>query len=495
MDKALIEQLWDRLTVDEQRQINALLGQQAIRDPICLAFPLQEKFIRDPARMKALLCTRRAAKTYGAGLYLIQTALERKGSSSVYIGLTRDQSKRIIWNDVLKTILRQLNIVCKYNETELTVEFPNGSTIYVLGINDSESEKDKLLGKKYALCIIDEAASYTIDLHDLIYKILKPALADLGGTLVLQGTPDDRRSGIFYELTRDIPVQPPQRVERGGFAVYTWTTWDNPHMVRAWGETIAELERADPHVKEQTWFRQHYLGEWVTDDSNKIYRYRHDRNGWNGVLPNYEWEPWRYVLGLDLGYEDSTALSLLAYHPNDQYVYVLRSEKRKHLTISEVADWIRVWEGQYPIGYYIVDGANKQAVQEIVKHHGIPLEAAEKTDKHNFIRIMNSDFVSGKIKVYRQGCEALIDEWEKLIWNKKALEKGIWKEDASFHGDCSDSALYAYRYCFHYASTPASAPLSEMERERLEWDRRQALRREEQMYSIEGSEHIFEGLL
>ena len=74
------------------------------------------------------------SKSYTAGLYLLKTALDRAGTSSVYIGLTRDQAKRIVWNDVFKSIIKKYNLPAKYNETELTITLENGSIIYVLGV-------------------------------------------------------------------------------------------------------------------------------------------------------------------------------------------------------------------------------------------------------------------------------------------------------------------------------------------------------------------------
>ena len=40
------------------------------------AFIEQRKFIDDPARHKALHCTRRAAKSFTAGLYMVETCLK-----------------------------------------------------------------------------------------------------------------------------------------------------------------------------------------------------------------------------------------------------------------------------------------------------------------------------------------------------------------------------------------------------------------------------------
>jgi len=493
MNSADILNIWDTLTPDEQRKVDELLNSPTI-DLLRDSFVEQTRFIRHPAKMKALLGTRRVGKSYTAGLYLIKTALERPATSSVYIGLTREQAKRIMWQDVFKSLIQKFGLDVKFHETELTITFPNASVIYVLGVDDSESEKDKLLGKKYALCVIDEAASYTIDLHQLIYKVLKPACSDLGGTICLVGTPDDRKDTIFYELTRDLPVSPPQMVTRGGFQVFTWSTDDNPHMRDAWQETIRELRESNPHIEEEPWFQQHYMGKWVSDTSNKVYRYAGERNAWNGILPDYGWKPWQYVLGIDLGFNDATAFSLLAWHENDPHTYIIKADKWRGLTITDTADRIREWMADYPVGYFIVDGANKQAVEEIVRHHQLPLEPADKRDKVSYIRIMNSGFLSGKIKVAAINCLPLIEEYEKTIWNKRALERGIYKEDSSFHPDAADAALYAYRYCYAYTSSPLRAEdicRNDVEREKAELNRRFAKNWSERDFILDGNEYLF----
>ena len=494
MNKSEIEAVWDRLSPAERKEIKKLLSTPVLPNLLRDSFPEQTAFIKHPNKMKALLGTRRVGKSFTAGIYLLLTALERAGTSSVYIGLTRDQAKRIMWNDVFKSLISKYKLDVKINETELTITLPNGSIIYVLGVDDSEAEKDKLLGKKYALCVIDEAASYSIDLQQLIYKVLKPACSDLGGTICLVGTPDDRKDTIFYELTRDLPVDPPQIVQRKGWEVFTWSTKNNPFMRDQWEATIRELKAANPQIEEEPFFQQHYLGRWVVDTSNKVYRYDGTRNGWDGNLPDYGWKPWQYVLGIDLGFNDATAFALLAYHENDPHTYIVKSDKWRGLTISQAADKMREWMADYPIGYWIVDGANKQAVEEIVRHHGLPLQAADKHDKVSFIRIMNSGFLSGKIKLYGLQCLPLVDEYDKTIWNRRAMERGIYKEDLSFHPDCADAALYAYRYCYSYASAPLrpdEIARSDLEREKEELNRRFARQADERDYIMDGSEHLF----
>jgi hypothetical protein len=201
------------------------------------------------------------------------------------------------------------------------------------------------------------------------------------------------------------------------------------------------------------------------------------------------------VLGIDLGFNDATALVLLAYHENDPHTYIVKADKWRGLTISDAADKIRLWMSDYPVGYFIVDGANKQAVEEIVRHHQLPLQAADKHDKVSFIRIMNSGFGTGKIKVFTLNSQPLIEEYDKTIWNRRAMERGIYKEDLSFHPDCADAALYAYRFCYSYASQPLrpdEIARNDLEREKAELNKRFAKEKEDREYWLEGSEHLFD---
>ena len=120
-------------------------------------FPAQESFISDPKRLKAALCTRRAGKSYGCALYLIKEALENPGTNHLYIALTRESAKKIAWKDCLKVINRKYKLGIRFNEAYLVAHLPNGSQISLMGVDVSEKEKEKLLGQKFKLVIIDES--------------------------------------------------------------------------------------------------------------------------------------------------------------------------------------------------------------------------------------------------------------------------------------------------------------------------------------------------
>lgn len=444
-------------------------------------FEKQNAFIRDGARLKAALCTRRAGKSYGAGLYLFEEALANPGVSCLYIALTRDSAKKIMVKDVLNPINKKYKIGAKLNKTELTYTLPNGSVIYLLGADADEDEKEKLLGQKYKLVVIDESASYSIDLKDLVYRILKPAMADLKGTIVMIGTPGNVTRGLYYDITTGIEK---------GWSVHKWSALDNPHIKDQIRDEMNELIANNPAIVETPLWKQMYLGEWFVDTDKLVYKYSDLKNRVLELPTPAGRSAWNYVLGVDLGYEDATGFSVCAYNEFDPALYVARTFKKTKMDITDVAEKIKDLQKTYGFTKYIVDGANKQAVEEIKKRHSIPLEAADKQGKVDFIEIMNSEMIQSKIKVVKSHDEGdLIGEWMSLVWDEKKMLAGKKEENAACPNHLSDATLYAWRYCYTYLSerfNPKPPPTSEeavdefweQEAERLErnkakpfWDR------------------------
>ena len=123
--------------------------------------------------------------------------------------------------DVLDDLNRRLELGATFKAQEMAYTFPNGSVIYLVGADNSEDEMSKLLGQKFKLCIIDESAFFKQDLRKIVYEILKPACADLRGTIAMISTTRDLTKGLYYEVTNG---------EEAGWSVHKWSAEDNPHM-------------------------------------------------------------------------------------------------------------------------------------------------------------------------------------------------------------------------------------------------------------------------
>lgn len=433
-------------------------------------FPQQLKFIQDPARLKVLFCTRRAAKSYTAGVYMVNECLNNPGVNCLFLGLTRSSAEGIIWKDILKTINREQGLGITFHGTKLEATFPNGSVIYATGVDVDEDEMNKLLGKKYRLVCIDEASMYTIDMNKLVYGILKPATADQRGTICLMGTSSNFTRGLFYDITTG---------KEPGWSLHTWTAHDNPFISKQWSEELMEIDSLRPLFKETPLFRQWYLNEWVVDTDKLVYKYSFDRNSFKTTPTTLAPDGWTYVLGVDLGYEDDTAFVLCSFHDNDKTLYILKTFNKKHMDITDVANKIKEFreDKNFPVSKIVIDGANKQAVEEIQHRHHIALECADKMGKSDFIEIMNAELIQGRIKI-KDSLTMITQEMMGLVW-KTTGDKidQPRKEHPNLPNHLCDALLYAWRFCYQWLAEPKAELIVKGSRQWYEaqasgiWDR------------------------
>lgn len=420
------------------------------------SFPEQAAFIEDQGKLQLLLCTRRAGKSWGAGTRLVRAALKHPGASCLFIALTRESAEKILWKDVLKVINRRSRLGAKFNESKLSMTLPNGSVIYLLGADADEDERQKLLGQKYAEVCIDEAASYSIDLFDLVIGILKPAVADYRGTICLIGTPGNLKHGLFYELTKGQNPREPGTWEIQGWKGHRWSAFQNPHIREKWQAEIDELVAANPLIEKTPSFQQNYWGIWVIDSSKLVYRYEEGRNDFK-TLPKLDPSGWHFVLAIDTGFVDATAFTVLQYHDDSRVLFIPESTKEPGLDLTGVAEKAAEIKGRYEIETTVIDGAAKQSVEEMNNRKGLEAVAADKKDKFDFIDIMNDEFIQERIKL-GPGAASLKTEYATLIVDERKLKKGKREEHAGCPNHCADTALYGWRWCWQYLYEEPKAP-------------------------------------
>lgn len=457
------------------------MAKLAVPNVLESAFPKQLEFITAKSKQKALFCTRRSAKSFTAGLYLVHEALKNPGCNCLFIGLTRASAKAIIWKDILTIIDQKYGLGCSFNQTDLTMTFPNSSVISVTGVDVDEKEMNKLLGRKYRLVCIDEASMYTIDLRNLVYGVLGPAMVDPNddgesGTICLMGTASDFPRGLFYDVTIG---------KENSWQLFEWAASDNPFVAKKWAEALEKIRAERPTYMETPQFKQWYLNQWVVDEEKLVYRFDMAKNLADS-MPHLAADGWTYVLGVDTGWEDDSAFVLTAYHTNHPYLYIPRIFKQKKMTFEDVANKIQEFmKDDLAPHRVIVDGANKQGVESMRHRSNIPFEFADKQDKATFIELCNSDMIQGKVKIINTAeNRPLWEEMSALVWmtdgDKLRYPK---KEHPALANHLCDAFLYSWRCGWHYAATPQekrlvvgsrewyleqSRGIWEKERERLE---------------------------
>src|SRR5271163_4810575 len=86
-------------------------------------FDKQLKFVTDPRPFKIAVCSRRSGKTVACAAHMIHTAISQKEVVCLYITLSRNNAKKLIWPELQK-INRKYKLNGEEDMTELSMKFP-----------------------------------------------------------------------------------------------------------------------------------------------------------------------------------------------------------------------------------------------------------------------------------------------------------------------------------------------------------------------------------
>lgn len=396
------------------------------------------------SRWKALNCSRRSGKSHTEARDHIEICLEYPKSRTIYMGLTLDSVTEIIW-DVFKELNEAHKLGLKFNNSKKIIFYPNGSRTRLFGLDASHRQMAKVLGQKLRKVSIDEAGSITVDLEEFCFQKLRPALSDLAplSWLTLLGTCETIPNTYFQRVTEG-------KCELFDWNVFKWTAYENPHMVNQWTAEMEEIKQKTPLALETASFKTHYLNIWCYDENLLIIPA--SKMGFEDRLPVLKrGQEWHYMLGVDLGYNDATAYTLIAFSWNHPTTYVCMTIKQTQQDFTDVANTIKSLKSDFDIVSIVVDGANKQGVEEIKKRHNLPeIQIAEKMGKATYLRLIRDEIIQQKLKfISGEATESLKKEYEALMW--KDSMKVV--EDPRCQNHLSDSTLYIWRLTYTMRAT------------------------------------------
>lgn len=442
------DKILKKLALKKLKAIDAFIPPNVLDE--CL--PHQLSFIKDPAKRKVICSTRRSAKTYALILALLDTALKTDNGIFCFITLTNESVKRIF-----RPILRQIST--KYNlnlmiNSNLEIELPNHSIIYLIGLDATEKQMERVRGNKYNLCCIDEAQAFRQDLKEIINDVLDIALAQTQASLLVAGTPGNKQGDNYFYL---IAKENSNETEWKQF-FFDWrlnTSVDPDSGLRVCDAIQNELNRKiseNPKIIDTDTYQQEWLGKWVIQKDARVYH--SNESNYISELPKKLLDAGcSYILGIDMGFHDATAFVISVYNPFvSKKLYILKSEKLSKLIITDVVNKIKEYQKSYDFTSIVIDagGGILQGVEEMRQIHNLPLIAAQKLGKAAHIALLNDDFQTGNVLLIKQNNLALIKELNNLIWDQKALAHGEHKEDTRFDNHLTDSCLYNHHISRHF---------------------------------------------
>lgn len=433
-----------------------------------ILFDQQLRFVMDPHSFKVAVCSRRSGKTVACAAHLIDTALKTADVVCLYITLSRNNAKKLIWRE-LKKLIGKYKIKAVPDQTELSWTFENGSVIYCSGAKD-DSEIEKFRGLPIKLCYIDECQSFREYIRDLVDDVIAPALLDHAGDLCLIGTPGAIPSGYFAEVCGQVPDR------LGASESWTnhhWTFFDNPHFPAVLSGKYThqqllnrELKRrgvdmSDPSIQRE-WF-----GKWVLDTESLWIKYYKDKNHYDFF--DAKAKKYNYILGIDLGFNDADALAVLAWSEDSPVTYLVHEVVTPKQGLTELVDQIKTVQALYPISKMVIDegGLGKKLAEEMRRRHGLPVEAADKARKQENVAFLNDALRTGRFKA-KSGSKFAQDTFLVEIDRSKSRPDKIKISD-KYHSDIIDAVLYAFKlspaYAFQVPEEPAQPGTPEWSRQ------------------------------
>jgi hypothetical protein len=313
--------------------------------------------------------------------------------------------------EVLLAEMEKMQATCpehlkmRYQVTDSVFVHPNGSKMYIRGVNEDRGESAR--GPAANIIICDEYGFWA-EPEYTVRECLFPQLENQEGRHLIKASTPPRDLGHKYYEEREIAKRKNRFISK--------TILDNEALGP---EELQEIIDECGGV-ESTSYRRERLCEDVSDPEMLIIpEYREDRNM---VSDDYE-RPAHFTawVGGDSGADDNTAL-LFAYYDFLKDELVIEDEIVVNgKTTKEIVDLAKPKEtslwGEIKPKRRVYD-APKQLIYDIFVDHKWPVQMPQKDDKTAAIHDLRVEMGAGRIKI-KEKCKQL----------NRQLKVGIWKDE------------------------------------------------------------------
>jgi ribosome modulation factor len=318
--------------------------------------------------------------------------------------------------------------------------FPSGATI-AFGHLDNLWDELKYQGSEYQALLFDEATQINPEQYIYLHSRLRRLVTT---DIPLRVRAATNPGGIYHEFYKGRFINDPEdRLFIPAKLV------DNPAIDPvSYAKSLSQL---DPIRRAQL-----ENGEWIEDSTGMVY-HRYSDELIIDALPGEAGSAWYYMLGLDFGVNDASAMTAVGWRQHDPVLYVIHNEKHEGWAPTAIANRIRELSLRYRFQKIVGDsgGIGKAYIEEARQRWLIPIDPAEKANKRGYQELINGDLHNGRILFLRATTLALRKELKELCWkNAKRTE-----EHPSMQNNACDSFLYIWREARNYREQPAKTAI------------------------------------
>lgn len=356
--------------------------------------------LNDPRCRYLTSCvSRRVGKSFIA--YTCQFLKLLEPGSSVLVMAPNYSIQNIGWDEIKKLIKNFGIETVKENSKDKEIEFENGS-FFKLG---SVNRADSVVGRSYNLIIYEEAqidrrGGATFDIQTA------PMLDKQNSKQLFISTPrGDNWFKRFYDRGQDetLPL----------WCSIHGTYRDNPRVPAS---VIQEARRtASPAM-----FRQEYEQDFSVFENQIFSCFDADKHVID-QLPQHVGSTENFA-GIDHGYQDSTAASIIQYDGVEDCFYIIDEYEQSRLTTQQHADNFREIMEKHGIDQIFADPAAAQFRADLQMQYDITT-MKQKKQTLDSIEYIQSLLQQGKLKVLSK-CTGHISMFRNYAWDLEKVEAG-----------------------------------------------------------------------
>lgn len=304
----------------------------------------------------------------------------------------------------------------KIKETDMSITFPNGSKIIMIGLDTEE----KLLSLTNISTIWIEEA-YEVEKEKIEQLNLRMRGAAKNQQLILSWNPISRNSWL-YKFTVE---EPPSS------STFLHSTYkDNPFLN---AEYVAALD--EMAVRNPAKYRVYGLGEWGVDAEGLVITNWRSEAFDAMALAALGYE---HRAGCDLGWIDKTAIIDTLYDRANKTIYVFNEFYKSGCQLSEIASAIDSMNLKKTKLY--VDAAEPRSIQ-FFKQEGINAVACAKGKDSIKAGLM---FLQDHLIIVHPSCANFIMELENFCYIKSKVTGEYTEETDHTYSHAIDACRYAY---------------------------------------------------
>lgn len=311
----------------------------------------------------------------------------------------------------------KLTSYVKIKETDMSITFPNGSQIIMVGLDTEE----KLLSLTNISTVWVEEA-YEVEKEKVEQLNLRMRGAAANQQLILSWNPISKNSWLYDFTVENPPFS----------SVFIHSTYkDNPFLNKEYIDALDEMEVRNPAK-----YRIYGRGEWGIDvEGLVITNWRMEQFDPMTMAADGGYE---HRTGMDLGWIDPSTVIDTLYDRNNKTIYVFNEFYKSGCQLSDLAVAIKNMNLNKTKIY--VDAAEPRSIQYF-KQEGINAVACAKGRDSVKAGLM---FLQDHLIIVHPQCQNFINELENFSYIK-SKQTGLWTEDTTHEfSHAIDACRYAY---------------------------------------------------